>query len=372
MSGAPLDEALDALGLCVFEGAPDGSFRLTSAAPAWLRASHGGELEAGRAIDLIAAHPLLEDFLPGAERVWSGEGERRLSTGIWTERDVAGSELHLEAIALRTSPGRRVLCITRHEETFDELQELHQRARDALASFERLRDEVAKKELLLHCIVHDLKGPLSGVLGHLSLLEARELAAPRAREIAGKALVQARRQLDMIRQVSELFAAELHELESFETRAPFAPDLAEVLRAAVETSRPAFEQRGVQLVATCEPCVPLHVAGNRERLERVVVNLLENALRHAPVESEVRVQCADEGESALVRVEDRGPGVPEEERTRLFQKYARGARGGLAGLGLFSARLAIERWGGAIGYEPRAGGGASFWFRLPKASAESA
>src|SRR5690606_5891831 len=119
-----------------------------------------------------------------------------------------------------------------------------------------------------------------------------------------------------------------------------------------------------------EPC---EVIAEACRLARVVSNLVENALRFAPARTSVRVLVQEEPGWARVLVEDEGPGVTPSLVPRLFQKFVRGRDPGAGyGLGLYGARIAVERWGGAIGYEARPEGGARFWLRLRRVSAAHA
>jgi len=124
------------------------------------------------------------------------------------------------------------------------------------------------------------------------------------------------------------------------------------------------------------------VAGDELRLFRVIGNLVQNALRYSPPDAVVRITVDDDdsldhatlpggdGEGAraiVVGVEDRGSGVPPDLLPHLFHKFARADEGTPGtGLGLYFCRITVERWGGTIGYEPRAEGGSRFWFRLPK------
>ena len=101
------------------------------------------------------------------------------------------------------------------------------------------------------------------------------------------------------------------------------------------------------------------------RLDRVLSNLLGNALRFTPAGSTVRLGLRRDGATVTFTVDDQGPGVPEEMQARLFQKFSQGkTKAGSAGLGLYFCRITVERWGGSIGYTTREDGGARFWFSL--------
>ena len=108
------------------------------------------------------------------------------------------------------------------------------------------------------------------------------------------------------------------------------------------------------------PSRPIGVVGLRDRLERVVDNLLDNALRHSPRGTSVDVAVEASPLGPALVVADRGAGVPETLRGMLFQRFVRGSAGGAAGLGLYYCRMTVERWGGAIAYRDRTGGGAEF------------
>jgi signal transduction histidine kinase len=111
------------------------------------------------------------------------------------------------------------------------------------------------------------------------------------------------------------------------------------------------------------------VVGERLRLERVIFNLVENAIRHNAERTVVTVGINREAHSILITVDDEGSVVPQEMVGVLFEKLIpAGERSGRSGLGLYFCRLMIERWGGSIGYLPLPRGGNRFWLRLPRAS----
>jgi two-component system sensor histidine kinase KdpD len=107
---------------------------------------------------------------------------------------------------------------------------------------------------------------------------------------------------------------------------------------------------------------------------RVVVNLLENADKYAPPGTPVDVTAAREGDRLVLRVADRGPGVPADERERIFQPFYRRPHvepdAGGTGLGLSISRRLAQAQGGTLVFEPRPGGGSVFVFNLPAAELE--
>ena len=129
--------------------------------------------------------------------------------------------------------------------------------------------------------------------------------------------------------------------------------------------------RGRVLNASIDPSEPLLV-GRFDFVHalRALVNLIENALKHSPVNAPVDVTARRAGEALEFVVADRGPGVPTVERERIFQPFYRPATtppeaGRGAGLGLSIARGLAEAQGGSVQYEPREGGGSRFILRLP-------
>ena len=248
-------------------------------------------------------------------------------------------------------------------------QEALQRQRDAQLSFEGLAREIQVKDVLLHCIVHDLRGPLSSLVGSLSLLRQGGLSGDEREEILDVGLRQARRQEEMIGNVLRVFAAEYEALVRFDDSPENAPDLVAIARETVRRQEPAYEFAGLQLRFEGPPG-PLLVIGRADRLERIVANLVGNALRHAPKESEVTVLVETTEMGTRLSVLDRGPGVPAELRGTLFQRFVQGAKGGAAGLGLFYVRMTVERWGGLASYTDREGGGAAFHVDFKRAGIE--
>ncbi len=261
-------------------------------------------------------------------------------------------------------------CALLLDATTQEMQQrlMQQKSNELSLSYQRLVKEIQKKEILLHCIVHDLAGPLMGIRGGFELL-ASENISEKGRQFLEIGLRQASRQDALIREILQAFSAEVESLESFNSDPDRAPDAARSSREVIEALSPAFALNQVEL--QFDPKVDLtkdwKVVGEKSRLERVISNLIENALRHSPANSTVTVGCYDEGNKVLVAIDDEGPGIPPEVATALFQKFAQGKKGkGKIGLGLYFCRITVEQWGGEIGHSPREKGGTRFWFRLPR------
>ena len=114
----------------------------------------------------------------------------------------------------------------------------------------------------------------------------------------------------------------------------------------------------------------LPVVADREKIERVVVNLLDNALKYTPENGRIWVQAGQKAESVWVSISDTGPGVPAEDRERIFERFTQGTGEKLKrrgfGLGLAYCRLAVEGHGGRIWIQDGPNGiGSRFTFTLP-------
>jgi len=150
-------------------------------------------------------------------------------------------------------------------------------------------------------------------------------------------------------------------------------DLAALAEDTLAQLEPHLAKNGFITVFSAEG--PLPVLGNGEALRQVLMNLLSNSEKYSPADREVTVSCGREGETAAVRVADRGSGVPAGLGEKIFQEFFRGddslaaPRSG-AGLGLSIARDIARRHGGDVRYEPREGGGSVFSLELPLALPE--
>ncbi len=205
-----------------------------------------------------------------------------------------------------------------------------------------------------------------GIKGGYELL-ASEPISERGRKFLEIGLRQADKQETLIREILSAFSAEVESLNEFSVDANNAPDVGRAVRDVGEALSAAFAHSQVKLRLDLELGNDWKVVGDKSRLERVISNLLENALRYSPANSTVTIGCHDEGDNVLVTIDDEGAGIPPEVAPTLFQKFAQGKKGkGKIGLGLYFCRITVEHWKGEIGHAPRETGGTRFWFRLPR------
>jgi signal transduction histidine kinase len=141
-------------------------------------------------------------------------------------------------------------------------------------------------------------------------------------------------------------------------------DLADITVEATSTLAALGQERGVSVVA--DP-LPTPVLGDPLRLRQLVTILVDNAIRHSPLGSEVAVRVRASNGAAFLWVEDQGHGIKPEDLPRLFERFWRAdnAPVGGTGLGLSIARWIVEQHGGKIGAENRTEGGARFWVQMP-------
>jgi two-component system sensor histidine kinase KdpD len=223
-----------------------------------------------------------------------------------------------------------------------------------------------QRAALLRSVSHDLRTPLStirAVAGDLRDGPAYD-DGTRA-ELLGTVCDEAER-LDRI--VANLLSLSRIEAGAFQP-ARQAVDLGELVADRARSLRSLFRRARLQVDLPAD--LPL-VDGDYSQLDQVVTNLLENAARHAPAGSTVRVAArtmpaveASGPARVEVRVADEGIGVPEWERNRVFEPFRRGEGSASSGVGLAICKAVVEAHGGRIGVERTPGGGATFVVTLP-------
>jgi signal transduction histidine kinase/DNA-binding response OmpR family regulator len=356
-------------GYALFEYLGGGEFRALGSYPDWCKAVWGAENTRQKSLRLAELSPFLENFLVDAEGFWNSKRKGAANSPVWIERDFANHETPLEAWAARLK-GKKILIVRNLSSSYAERQQLFQTARDSILEHEQLLHEIQKKEILLHCIIHDLSQPLNAMRGCFNLLSMEKLPGEQRRMIeTGQR--ESHRQEQMIRGILEAFSGELAVQQGSAGTAAEAPDLAGCAQRVVEQFSPAFIEKDIrlQLDPRLDAARGWKVVGDAPRLERIFGNLLENAMRYTPKGSSVNVGIEDKVHCLLAFVDDEGPGLPKDANSdRLFALFSKGKdRPGKAGLGLYFCKITVERWGGSIGAENRPGGGSRFWFKIPRA-----
>jgi len=227
------------------------------------------------------------------------------------------------------------------------------------------RAEGAKRDFVA-LIAHDLRTPLTSVQGLVQLLQRRLMrdGGSKPGELENlEAIVQAARRMDVM--IQELLDAS--RLESGVVPLHRTPiDISALVAAAAEQLVSA-EDRARVTVRTSTPAIIAFA--DSPRLDRVVVNLLSNALKYSPPDAPVGVDVRRGDGEAIVVVTDRGAGIPSDRLPLLFQRFARLEHphpdpGGV-GLGLYIARLIVEAHGGRVWAESEMGKGSTISFAIP-------
>ncbi len=362
-------ELLQLMGYALCEDRAGRRYALLYDPPGWFQEVWGHQT-AGNLLTLVDRSPFLDAFLSEAKEHWNSNAKTPLGSGIWVEQISGGREIPLEAHAWRIE-GKRILSIHSPRETFQEQSRVLQTARDSLLVHEQLLKEIQKKEILLHCIIHDLSQPLTAMRGCFDVL-AHEKASPDSKRLIEVGKQQSDRQDSMIREVLQAFAADIDSTIGAGAGARAAANVLRCAEETVNTFAPVFQSHGakIRLDPKIDRNAHWSAVGDESRLMRIFANLVENALRHAPKGSLVTIGLKDDDGHVKAFVDDGGPGLPKEfkpaEAFSLFSKGKQG--GGKAGLGLYFCRITVERWGGSIGCESLLHRGARFWFRLPRAA----
>ena len=226
------------------------------------------------------------------------------------------------------------------------------------AALEQLFD--ARRELVAWAS-HDLRAPIASLQ---ALLEAIEDGLVSAEDYLPTLREQVRTLSALVEDLFELARIDAGALTLELHRMPVAP----LVTSALRLLRPEAEARGVSLSAHVDEDLEARLAP--DKFERVLFNLVTNALRHTPTDGAVAVHVERRAADLLLRVEDSGEGLAGEAPARMFERFWRADRarsGSGAGLGLAIARGLVEAHGGRIWAENRPQGGACVSFTLPAA-----
>ena len=368
-----LEKALTEMGFALLEYRGESGFLPIATLPAWFSEIWAGFGNASLPIPLSQLSPFLENFLMDAETYWESPVTTGCQSETWLEKSPLGREIPLQARALLLSE-KRILALFCPDSQFREQIKILQAARNALLDHERLAREIQKKEILLHCIVHDLSQPLSVMHATMDSL-SQESISERSRQFLTLGKRASDQQETMIRQILQTFAADLRATLDEGTEGNSSADLLNCARKAMTSLGPTFEAKGVPLAvsSTVDSDAKWPVVAEESRLLRIFSNLLENALRYTPAGRRVTIGVVNEGDFLKAFVDDEGPGLPRDLRPeQIFGLFTKGKQsGGKAGLGLYFCRITVERWGGSIGCVTLPEKGSRFWFRLPRAASHT-
>jgi signal transduction histidine kinase/CHASE3 domain sensor protein len=232
-------------------------------------------------------------------------------------------------------------------------------ARRKVEDLSRLKDE------FLSIASHELRTPVTSIKGYTQL--ARTLIHENDLKTAEEYLEIALDQIDrMARLILELLDVSRIETGRLDIRRE-EMRWAEFVRDVVQHHHTSVKNRRFYLSL---PATSKLVLGDRDRLEQVLGNLLENAVKYSPDGSDIFVEVKEEGDRLVTAIRDQGIGIPADEINQVFERFHRGRQvsstnyGGL-GLGLYITKQIIERHGGSIWVDSHEGQGTTFYFSLP-------
>jgi K+-sensing histidine kinase KdpD/putative methionine-R-sulfoxide reductase with GAF domain len=239
------------------------------------------------------------------------------------------------------------------------LYALERKTTESLRELERARSD------FVAVVTHDLRTPLSVIRGHLEMLAEKN---GKSKLPISEATSQVLRLDELVDRILAGVRTDRPELSLRRTRF----DLRATVTAALKEVAPMARRHKLSGPRAGRP---VFVRGDRRRTAEVVAGLVHNATKYAPQGTRIAVKIERADDRAIVRVQDEGRGVPPNERSRIFEPYARGAGNDEvpgSGIGLFASRRVVEGQGGDLWVEDAPEGGAMFAFSVPLARATAA
>jgi len=281
---------------------------------------------------------------------------------------------HPTVRALRGETVRSAEVVLRHGDSGEDVHilvdgvPLHDagRVNGALVVFQditQIRTVERERAAFFDMASHEIKTPLTALLGHVQLARRRAQAAQweRMDEVLARAEQGGQRLAELVRDLLDV--SRLDEMRLDLAHEVF--DLGRLVGELVEEIQPTLQDHHIEPERE-DGRFP--VEGDPRRVTQILQNLLDNAVRYSPSGGAIQVSVRREDAAAVVRVTDRGLGIPEDERANLFQRFYRTSRTqsyGGTGLGLFISRRIAEAHGGTLWLERSDEGGSTFALALP-------
>jgi len=243
----------------------------------------------------------------------------------------------------------------------DELGRLAETFNDMCASIQSARQELIRQERistigrLSSSIVHDLRNPLAAIYGGAEIMVDSEIAPPQLKRLAGNIYRASRRIQELLQDLVNVGRGKTEGAEMCR--------LSEVAAAARDSLAPAAEGQSVRVTIDIPNSIELPL--ERARVERVFVNLIDNAIEAMPEGGTVQISASLSPDGVIIEVADTGPGISPEIRDHIFQPFVSSGKKNGLGLGLALSRQTILDHGGDMWVESEPSRGARFFFRLP-------
>src|SRR5262249_1922103 len=229
---------------------------------------------------------------------------------------------------------------------------------------ERKRVEAMRQELVA-MLSHDLTNPLTAVLGFAEILRDLPPDEPQRDEFLGRIEANAQAALGLAMNYVDAL-----EIEGGGVAARLEPVwLNEAIEHAVRRQTSRARVKRIRIETRLDDSEPMALLDSR-LFDRVIANLVDNAIKFSPADGSVSVETAVHDGAVVVRVQDRGPGIPEEQRPKLFQRFSemRSLRRASSGLGLFIVKTLVDAQRGTVGAKFPTEGGTIFEVAFPALS----
>ncbi|MEO0459675.1 MAG: sigma 54-interacting transcriptional regulator [Myxococcota bacterium] len=359
MDAPQLEVVLASLGFFALRPAGPNQLVPEGDLPDWMQPflATGGHLD-------LDAFPVLEHFLKDAEQWWQSPSGDELRSGPWSQGVVKGRTRHLEARATWLDGSARLL-LRELGEDFELSQRLLQAQRHARLVEREASRERERRDVAIHCILHDLRSPIAAIKGALGLV-AEQHVDDNIRPVLAAANQALARQEGLVDEVFTIYESEYGN-DPNESGSVGVP-VAETIRSVTLEMEPAFVAQGVKLALDLDTELSdQSVVGNSSQFQRVLLNLLQHALRSVPRGETVTVGSRLRGGMVSVWVDEPGADIPDADAASVFDRFRQNKDRGHVdhGLGLYFCRVIIERWGGMIGHTPAEPSGTRFWLALP-------
>ncbi len=234
-----------------------------------------------------------------------------------------------------------------------------------LSDITRQRELQQMKNDVMALVTHELRTPLTAIQGMSEVLAQYEMKPAEQREMFRAINDEAKRLARMIEEYLDITRIEAGARRLHRT----SVRVEKLLERVLLTLRPVAAQRGIKLVTRIAPDLPALLA-DHDLLTRAVTNLIANAIKYSPAETEITIKVRADEQALWVEIADQGYGIPAADLARIFEKFHRVARVEDAdvrgtGLGLAFVREIAELHGGRITVESEVGNGSTFSLRLP-------
>lgn len=237
----------------------------------------------------------------------------------------------------------------------NELQENY----DKLQKLEQLRDD------LVHMVIHDLRGPLTGITGYLDLIPIFGDLNEKQSRYVENSRSSCDQLINMISSLLDVSKMENNEL----TLNIESTDLVSLINDTISSLQGLASQGNITILPPDTDTTQI-VPCDKEFISRLLTNLIVNAIKFTPDGGTITIGLQKDDQACRISVSDTGPGIPADYHSRIFEKFGQiearqDGQQHSTGLGLTFCKLAAEAHGGAIGVESQENQGSTFWFSLP-------